>query len=401
MRRLFIALLFAGIAAAAAAQRGVDDEYGRFELMAPDTNSYRIIYDISVTTAGARSFVSRMGQIAQMRDISVIDRLTGLPLRFDRANNELRIQLERAVPTGGEMRLRIVVTYRDARIYYQQAGGIVFSMPFDGPRNAVVMPAGYELVQSDVPVQVIEEADGRVATSFMNTFPDRANVVIKGRPIAARPTPTPAPAAGEAPAPPVADAPTREQPLNQIRVAERAVQDREIVYFLKEPETHAFSLYHDYTASREGEHQYVNVVRAGSSVSEPSAKILDTGEALKTRTLTGADVVREKIEIPDRVEPDTQLVLIPFAPVKKGQSVRLRISETYTDPARYALVDGQLMWHRSFGRPRNDMVLPAGWYLTTSSIPAVITQEPDGRIRLSYWNPRPDNVDVYVRARRR
>ena len=67
-------------------------------------------------------------------------------------------------------------------------------------------------------------------------------------------------------------------------------------------------------------------------MSEPSAKILDTGEVLQTRTLTGADVVREKIDIPDRVEPDTQLVLIPFAPVKKGQSVRLRISETYTDP---------------------------------------------------------------------
>jgi hypothetical protein len=136
-------------------------------------------------------------------------------------------------------------------------------------------------------------------------------------------------------------------------------------------------------------------------VSEPSAKILDTGEELKTRTLTGADVVREKIDIPDRVEPDTQLVLIPFEPVKKGQSVRLRIAETYTDAARYALVDGQLMWHRSFGRPRNDMVLPEGWYLTTTSVPAVITQEPDGRIRLSYWNPRTDNVDVYVKARKR
>jgi hypothetical protein len=192
-----------------------------------------------------------------------------------------------------------------------------------------------------------------------------------------------------------------ETPMNQIRVGERALQDREIVYFLKQPETHAFSLYHDYTASREGEHQYVNVVRTGSTVSEPSAKILDTGEELKTRTLTGADVVREKIDIPDRVEPGTQLVMIPFGPLKKGQSMRLRISETYTDPARYDVLGGQLMWHRSFGRPRNDMVLPAGWYLTTSSIPAVITQEPDGRIRLSYWNPRPDSVDVFVKGRRR
>ena len=136
-------------------------------------------------------------------------------------------------------------------------------------------------------------------------------------------------------------------------------------------------------------------------MSDPSAKILDTGEVLKTRTLTGADVVREKIDIPDRVEPDTVLVIIPFGPVKKGQSFRLRISETYTDAARYALVDGQLMWHRSFGRPRNDMVLPEGWYLTTTSVPAVITQEPDGRVRLSYWNPRSDNVDVFVKARRR
>jgi hypothetical protein len=399
MRRLVIAVMFAALAAPAAAQRGVDDEYGRFELMAPDSNSYRIVYDISVTTAGAKSFVSRMGQVAQMRDISVTDRMTGQPLRFDRATNELRIQLARAVPAGGETRLRIAVTYHDPRIYYQQGGLIVFSMPFDGPRNAIVLPAGYELIQSDVPVQVIEEADGRLAASFMNTFPDRANVVMKGRPLAARPSPVPA--TGAAPTPPIADAPGREQPMNQIRVAERAFQDREIVYFLKEPDTHAFSLYHVYTASREGEHQYVNVVRAGSSVSEPSARILDTGEVLKTRTLTGADVVREKIDIPDRVEPDTQLVLIPFAPVKKGESVRLRISETYTDPARYALVDGQLMWHRSFGRPRNDMVLPAGWYLTTTSIPAVITLESDGRIRLSYWNPRPDSIDVFVKGRRR
>jgi hypothetical protein len=238
----------------------------------------------------------------------------------------------------------------------------------------------------------------------MNPYPVVVPMVIRARPLKAKPTSVVAPApppAGPPAAPPVADAPQREQPMNQIRVAERAVQDREIVYFLKEPETHAFALYHDYTAVREGERQYVNVVRAGSSVSEPSAKILDTGEVLQTRTLTGADIAREKIDIPDRVDPDTQVVLIAFPPVKKGTSLRLRISETYTDAARYALIDGQLMWHRSFGRPRNDMVLPGGWYLTASSMPAVISLEPDGRTRLSFWNPRPDSLDVVVRGRRR
>ena len=66
--------------------------------------------------------------------------------------------------------------------------------------------------------------------------------------------------------------------------------------------------------------------------------------------------------------------------MENPESIRLRIEETYTDPARYALIDGQLMWHRSFGRPRNDIVLPAGWRVTTNSIPATVSLTDDGRI---------------------
>ena len=189
--------------------------------------------------------------------------------------------------------------------------------------------------------------------------------------------------------------------MERVRVSERAFQDREIVYFLKGPETHAFSLYHDYTETREGTDKYVNVVRAGSTVSDPSAKILDTGEALKVETLKGQAITAAQIDIGEAVRPDSEAVVIRFPPVKKGQSVRLRIEETYTDPARYDLIDGQLMWRRSFGRPRNDMVLPAGWYLTASSIPATITQMEDGRVRLAFVNPRPDAIDVFVKGRPR
>jgi hypothetical protein len=189
--------------------------------------------------------------------------------------------------------------------------------------------------------------------------------------------------------------------MERVRVTERAFQDREIVYFLKSPETHAFSLYHDYTETREGTDRYVNVVRAGSTVSDPSAKILDTGETLKTETLKGQAITEAKIDIGEPVRTDSEAVVIRFPPVKKGQSVRLRIEETYTDPARYDLINGQLMWRRSFGRPRNDIVLPEGWYLTTSSIPATISQGADGRVRLSFVNPRPDSIDVFVKGRRR
>jgi hypothetical protein len=417
MRYLFTLLLTLTLApAASVAQNRSEDEYTRYELLAPETASFKITYDVTAVTPGAKYFFNpiRKGSVAS--DESVIDLMTGAPLKFKEVTGQqardaglkeadldthyIQIELARAVVDGGEARLRILKTYKDAKSYYRDGDAIVFDRSLGIKRNALVLPRNYELVGANVPVQVIEEADGRIAASLMNIYPGDAPLVIRARPVTPRAA---SPNAAVAAVPPaaVADAPPRETPMNQIRVTERALQDREIVYFLKEPETHAFSLYHDYTASREGEHQYVNVVRTGSSVSDPSAKILDTGEILKTRTLTGADVVREKIDIPDRVEPDTQLVLIPFGPVKKGQSYRLRISETYTDPARYALVDGQLMWHRSFGRPRNDMVLPAGWFLTTSSIPAVVSQESDGRVRLSFWNPRPDSVDVFVKARRR
>jgi hypothetical protein len=413
---LRIAVLGMLLAMGAPAQNRAEDEYTRYELLAPDTASFRITYDVTAVTPGAKYYFNPIRKGSEASDESVVDLMTGQPLKFkevtgqqardagmkdaDLETHYIQVELARPVPDGGEGRIRILKTYKDPKSYYREGDAIVFNRGLGIKRNAVVLPKGYEIVAANVPVQVIEEADGRIAASFMNIYPGEAPLAIKGRPVAARQLTAPAAAASPAPSAP-ADAPPREQPMNQIRVGERAFQDREIVYFLKEPETHAFSLYHDYTAQREGEHQYVNVVRTGSTVSDPSAKILDTGETLKTRTLTGADIAREKIDIPDRVEPDTQVVLIPFTPIKKGQSARLRISETYTDAARYALIDGQLMWHRSFGRPRNDMVLPAGWYLTVSSIPAVITQEPDGRIRLSFWNPRPDNVDVFVKGRRR
>jgi hypothetical protein len=412
---LLFGIVSAG-AATAAGQNRSDDPYTRYELLAPETASFRIVYDVTAVTPGARFFFNPIRKGSQASDESVVDLMTGAPLTFkevtgqqardaglnnaDLETHYIQVELARPVPAGGEARIRILKTYKDAKSYYREGDAVVFNRPLGIRRNAIVLPKDYELLAASIPVQVIEEADGRISASFMNIYPGEAPLVLKARPVPPRPATAPAggpTAVATAPA----DAAPPETPMSRIRVTERALQDRKIVYFLQQPETHAFSLYHDYTASREGEHQYVNVVRTGSTVSAPSAKILDTGEELKTRTLTGADVVREKIDIPDRVDPDTQLVLIPFGPVKKGQSVRLRISETYTDPARYALVDGQLMWHRSFGRPRNDMVLPAGWRLTTTSIPAVVTQEPDGRIRLSFWNPRPDSLDVFVKARRR
>jgi hypothetical protein len=185
------------------------------------------------------------------------------------------------------------------------------------------------------------------------------------------------------------------------RLSERAHQDREIVYFLREPGTHAFDLYHDYTESRPGVGRYLNAVRTGSSASNPSARNLDTGEALPVEIRKGDDLIAAGLGEGEEVEPGSEVVMIRFPPVQPNGSIRLRISETYTDPKSYRLEGEELVFDRTFGRPRNAVVLPAGWYLTASSIPARVSETPDGRIRLDFVNPRPDEIAVLIKARRR
>ncbi|HSH39440.1 MAG TPA: hypothetical protein VK993_11710, partial [Chthoniobacterales bacterium] len=196
--------------------------------------------------------------------------------------------------------------------------------------------------------------------------------------------------------------PPTQGPTERERLSERAHQDRDIIYFLQAPETNAFKLSHDYTESREGTDRYLNVVRTGSKVAEPSGRILDTGEPMKVEVLTGAEMKEKGVGAAggETVAPDQQVVLFRFPAVKKGQSVRLRISETYTAPQSYRLDGDELVFDRSLGRPRNSVVLPRGWYLTALSIPAVVRQTPDGLTRLDFVNGRPDAIDVLVKAKK-
>jgi hypothetical protein len=196
----------------------------------------------------------------------------------------------------------------------------------------------------------------------------------------------------------------QQERTDDQRLAERAHQDRTIVYFLQPPETHSFDLYHDYTESRPGVDRYLNVVRTGSTSSKPSARILDTGETLRVETVKADDLLKAGLhpgETAEEMPAGSEVVVAHFPPVPAGGSVRLRISETYTDPKSYRLDGDELVFDRSFGRPRNAVVLPAGWYLTASSIPAMVSETPDGRIRLDFVNPRNDEIAVLIKARKR
>ena len=142
-------------------------------------------------------------------------------------------------------------------------------------------------------------------------------------------------------------------------------------------------------------------MRTGSKVSNPSGRILDTGEALKADILTGAQMKAAGVDPGgEQVAADQEVVVTRFAPVKPGQSVRLRLSETYTAPESYRLQGDEFAFERSLGRSRNSVVLPRGWYLTWLSIPAVVRQTPDGLTRVDFVNGRPDSIDVLMKGKR-
>jgi hypothetical protein len=290
-------------------------------------------------------------------------------------NRFIAVTLARPVPPGGGGRIRIDKTYTDSRSYYAVGDSIVFDRSLGVARNAVVLPAGYELTACNVPSQVLQQADGRMMISFWNGSGAPAPLHIEARPAAVAPSPQ----AGTLP--------------------ERASQTRNIVYDLQPPETHRFSLTHDYTEARAGVATYVNVVRAGSTVSDPSARDLDTGADIPHDLVRGQAIRAVEPDAKDLTDT-SEAVVFRFAAVGAGESRRIRIAETYTDPDRYTVTRGELVWHRSFGRAANAVILPVGWILTNSSIPATVSRTAEGRIRLDFLNPRPDEIDVLITASR-
>jgi hypothetical protein len=388
--------IVATIASAQSRPQIESDAYTRYELLAPGTAKFRIIYEVTATTAGATYYFNpiRKGSVASNE--SVFDRATGKPLQFDvvgaavaqaggvrnrdTSQTYIRVKLARPVPAaGGEARVLIDKTYEDTTSYFMRGDTLVFTRPLGIKRDAIVLPAGYEIISSNFPSQVLQEADGRIGISFWNASPAEAPVTLR-----ARPSKKLGPAISSV----------------AKRLDERAHQNREIVYFLQQPETHAFDLYHDYTESRVGTATYINEVRGGSTVSKPSARDLDTGEELKWEILKGDAITQAKLNVAN-VTPQSEIVVFRFAPVKQGESIRIRMFETYTDTARYKLTADELVWDRSFGRPANAVVLPAGWVLTNSSIPATVSTMADGRVRLDFINPRPDEIATLITAHRR
>src|SRR5260370_2140677 len=136
------------------------DEYTRYELLAPESASFAIRYEVTATTPGAKDYFNPIPKGSVASGETVVDVMTGQPLRFEVVSGEeavkdplmkgtdssadyIKVYLARPVPPEGQARLLILKTYKDAKSYYREGDAIVFNRPLGIPRNSVVLPAGF------------------------------------------------------------------------------------------------------------------------------------------------------------------------------------------------------------------------------------------------------------------
>src|SRR5262249_30033366 len=158
-----VMLIAVSVSLAAQPLTTVQDEYAVYELLSPDSASFRTIYEVAVTAPRATTFLDRIGEglsFVAAPDDGVVDLMTGAPLEFEQIASGLRVHLARPVPPdGGQARIRITKTYKDAKSYHRAGDAIVFERSIGLRRAAFVLPIGYRLAESSVPSQVLADAD--------------------------------------------------------------------------------------------------------------------------------------------------------------------------------------------------------------------------------------------------
>jgi hypothetical protein len=182
----------------ASAAWGADD-FTLYDLQAPATHAFDIVYDVAQTREGAAYFYNPIRPGSTASKERVVDLATGKPLEFEIVDGKtakaaggvgartaddaqfLRVKLLRPVPKGAETRIRIYKTYTDAPSYHESETGFVFDRPLGIKRNVVVLPRGFELVGSASPGIVSTDPDGRIRISFLNDRNDQLPVNIVGR----------------------------------------------------------------------------------------------------------------------------------------------------------------------------------------------------------------------------
>jgi hypothetical protein len=174
--------------------------------------------------------------------------------------------------------------------------------------------------------------------------------------------------------------------------------DELTVYELLAPESHSFAITYDMSTAAEGSPYLFNPIRRGSVASDERVIDAGTGKELKFETVSAADAVAHGLKSKPNADSYIQVKLAH--PVPKGGEARVRIFKSCTDPASYGLDGTNLKFQRGFGIKRNLIVLPKGYELIACGAPGIVTTQSDGRVRVSFFNDRDDELMVRLLGRR-
>jgi hypothetical protein len=172
------------------------------------------------------------------------------------------------------------------------------------------------------------------------------------------------------------------------------------IYTLLAPSTHSFELAYETSVTRAGAEYFFQPIRPGTVVSKESAIDLASGQALELRAVTGRDA-KAANGAPAHTADGAPFLRVKLPrPVAKGAETRIRIVQTCVDAAAYRATGNGFVFERPSGVTRNIAVLPAGYELTGSRSPAIVSSGADGRIRISFFNDRDDELPVRVEGRK-
>lgn len=173
--------------------------------------------------------------------------------------------------------------------------------------------------------------------------------------------------------------------------------DELTLYELLAPDTHSFAITYDVSTGIEGAHYLFNPIRRGSIASNEHVVDAATGQPLEFHVVTAARAAADGLE--GKPAADQYIEVKLAHPVPKNGEARVRIFKTYKDPASYGGGSNELWFQRSFGIKRNVIVLPLHYELIGCSAPGIVSTGSDGRIRVSFFNDRDDELLVKLKGR--
>jgi hypothetical protein len=173
--------------------------------------------------------------------------------------------------------------------------------------------------------------------------------------------------------------------------------DEVTIYELLAPQSHSFAITYDMSTAVEGSPYLFNPIRNGSVASEERVIDAASGKPLEFSVVMAEEASKNGLHGKPSAEKYIQVKLAH--PVPKNGEARVRIFKTYTDPASYSATADGLQFQRGLGIKRNVIVLPKGFELIACGAPGIVSTQTDGRIRISFFNDRDDELMVRLKGR--